>query len=266
MSAFNPMFSIVTVCRNAGSLLGPTMASVRRQSCRDYEYLVIDGASTDTTVDVVRSYGDLVTTYVCEPDQGIYDAMNKGVRLARGQWIYFLNANDFFAGDTVLERIKVELAKAPASDLCFGDVYHRTDGVDTLLRFDSVNRWNLRCEHLCHQTVLAHRSLFERFGTFDLQYRINADYDWLLRVFAAGIDAHYLGFPVASYDTGGLSSRDLDMVMAERRLVRQRHRPPLSRHLIEWAYRIYRRIRRVAGLDSQRHAHGKQTASTEGQV
>lgn len=239
-----PLFSVITVCWNAGDLLRPTMESVRRQSCRDYEYLIIDGASTDTTADVVRSYGALVTTYVSEPDKGIYDAMNKGVRLARGEWIYFLNANDFFANELVLAHVAEKLALIPDAELVYGDVYHRTDFSSELYRFDWLNRHNLRLEHLCHQAVFARKRLFEEIGCFDLQYRINADYDWLLKVFQRGLNTRYLGFPVASYDLGGISSRDPESVARERQLVRQRNRGSLFDIPFEWAHRIGRMARR----------------------
>lgn len=238
-----PLFSVITVCWNAGDLLRPTMESVRRQSCRNYEYLIIDGASTDTTADVVRSYGDLVTTYVSEPDKGIYDAMNKGVRLARGEWIHFLNANDFFADELVLAHVAKKLALSADAELVYGDVYHRTDFSSELYRFDWLNRRNLRLEHLCHQAVFARKRLFEEIGCFDLQYRINADYDWLLKVFQRGLNTRYLGFPVASYDLGGMSSRDPESVARERQLVRQRNRGSLFDIPFEWGHRIRRMAR-----------------------
>lgn len=264
MKIHSPLFSVITVCRNAGGVLGATMESVRRQSCRDYEYIIVDGASTDATADIVRSFGDLVTTYVSEPDKGIYDAMNKGIRLARGQWIYFLNANDFLADPQVLEHAAAKLGSRPDAMLAYGDVYYRTGGSSALYRFDWLSRWNLCFEHLCHQAVFARRSLFERIGAFDERYKINADYDWLLRAFHAGIDTHYLKFPVASYDTAGLSSRNLEFVVAERRLVRQRHRSPLTGLPFEWIYRAYRKAKRLAGLDSRTYTQAGQAPRAGG--
>jgi len=249
-----PLFSLITVCWNAGELLRPTMESVRMQTCNDFEYIVIDGASIDGTAAVVESFGSLVSNFVSEPDKGIYDAMNKGVRLARGDWIYFLNANDFFADALVLEHVAEKLALSPDAELVYGDVYHRTDFSSELYRFDWVSRRNLRLEHLCHQAVFARRRLFEVIGCFDLQYRINADYDWLLKVFQRGLNTRYVGFPVASYDLGGISSRDPESVARERQLVRRRNRGSLFDIPFEWVHRIGRmaRFKRIAGKGAGR--------------
>jgi len=242
-----PLFSVITVCRNAGSVLGVTMESLHRQTCRDYEYIVVDGASTDWTADVVRAYADLVTSFVSEPDKGIYDAMNKGLRLARGRWVYFLNANDYFADTRVLERVAAVLAGKPDAMLAYGDVYFRTGGANTLFRFDWLSRWNLRFEHLCHQSVFASSILFGRIGAFDTRLRINADYEWLLRAFDSGATTHYLGFPIASYDTTGISAIDSLEKIAERQAVRSKYLPPLLGVPLRWAYGAYRKARNVAG-------------------
>lgn len=246
MATRDPLFSIVTVCRNAATEVAPTMNSVKGQSLRDYEYIVVDGASTDATPQVVRSFGGLVTTFVSEPDAGIYDAMNKGVRLARGRWVYFLNANDFFVDERVLERVAAQIARKPEALLAYGDVFYRTDDAAELLRFCWLTRWNLRFEHLCHQAVFANRVLFERVGAFDTGYRINADYDWLLRAFDSGAGRLYLGFPIASYDTSGISSTESESKRAERHAVRRKHLPRLLGAPLHWMYRAYRRARHVS--------------------
>lgn len=250
MNTASPTFTIITVCWNAGELLRPTMESLQRQSCRDYEYLVVDGASNDHSLEVIRSYGDLVDLCVSERDLGIYDAMNKGIGLAKGRWLHFLNANDYFPDDRVLARVKAQIDGHPGAEIVYGDAYFREADATRLFRFDWLNRWNLRAEHLCHQSVFARRELFDRFGSFNLDYRINADYDWLLRVFQAGVSGRYLGFPVISYDTCGVSSRNPEAVAAERELARQRNRPSLSGLSREWAYRIHRKTRKflAAGL------------------
>lgn len=242
-----PLFSIVTVCKNAGAVLGGTMESLRQQSWQDHEYIIVDGASDDTTADVVRSYSDLVNTFVSEPDAGIYDAMNKGIRLARGEWIYFLNADDFFADDDVLSRVASVLQHASDVSLVYGDVLMRSPGSERLFRFNWLNSWNLRFEHLCHQVVFARKALFGQIGNFDTRYKINADYDWLLKAFRSGIKTQYLGFTIASYDMTGMSSGNGELKMSERRAICARYLPPpLLAFPLEWAYRAYRKAIRIA--------------------
>lgn len=250
--AQSPLFSIITVCRNAQPLIGPTIDSLAAQDWGDYEYLVIDGASTDGTREVVgeRAAG-LRLRLVSESDNGIFDAMNKGARLATGKWLYFLNAGDDLFDTSVLRRVAAQLATAETIDVAYGDVVYRGEIGERLVRFDWLTRSNLMFEHLCHQAVFARRAAFEKFGLFDTQYKIGADFDWLLRVFRRGAGTRYLGFPIAFYDDCGLSARNKTKASSERAQIRRRYLPMGLAKSLEFGYRVYRKALRVARLSDR---------------
>mgnify|MGYP000030868554 CR=1 FL=1 len=248
----SPSFSIITVCRNAQELIGDTVQSLADQTIRDFEYLVIDALSTDDTLGEVRRHAAaLPLKIVSEPDQGIYDAMNKGVRLGTGQWIYFLNAGDRFADTHVLERVASGVREAPDAELAYGDAIYCYGDTQRLVSFEWLTPRNLPFEHLCHQAVFGRRSLFDRIGGFDIQYRLNADFDWLLRAFRSGARHAYLGFPIVLYDTEGVSEKQEDFRRAERKRVRTRYLPRLFGEPMFWGYRGYRKALRLAGLSER---------------
>ncbi|MBI3432271.1 MAG: glycosyltransferase [Hydrogenophilales bacterium] len=247
MSAQKPLASIITVCFNAAASIGQTLDSVRAQSWRPLESVVVDGASRDGTQDIVARYADITGTVVSEKDSGIYDAMNKGIALARGDVLHFLNAADCFADAGVVEAALREFAADPDLDLVFGDAIYLTPDGPFLRSYGRVTASNLIYGDLCHQAVFAHRRLFERFGGFNLDYRINADYDWMLRVFRGGARVRYLPRPIVRYDTGGQSARNQAQTFAERDRVRQTHVAPLRLAAGMKLYRLQRKLRTLAG-------------------
>lgn len=247
-----PYFSVITVCRNARQAIGESVTSLLDQSISDYEYVVVDGASTDGTLEMIQQ----MTTgkniqIISERDAGIYDAMNKGIRLARGKWLYFLNAGDRFADKHVLERVMAATSRDPLIELGYGDVIYSSANQQRLVRFNWLSRWNLRFEHLCHQAVFARRDLFGRFGEFNTHFLINADYDWLLRVFLSGAKYAYMDFPIAFYDTAGFSERALAQRVLEREMVRKQHLPRLTGPFLMLLYLLYRKSSRIVGLSTR---------------
>ncbi len=201
-----PALSIITVNRNERAGLGATLASVASQTFADRELIVIDGASSDGSEEVIRAYSGAVTEWISEPDGGIYDAQNKGIRRARGTYCLFLNAGDRLADDGALARV---FATAPAEDVVYGDAVFE----------DGARRWTERSPDalgfaflmrtmLPHQATLFRRALFERVGPYDTSFRIVADYDFLLRaVIVHGATSRRVPGPLAVQVLGGLSSR-----------------------------------------------------------
>lgn len=181
-----PLISIVTICRNAAGTIGRTAASVRAQDFDDYEHLIIDGASRDETLAIARTEGSDNMRILSEPDKGLYDAMNKGLRLARGEYIIFLNAGDKFHSHSTL-RMMAE-ATGPETDIVYGDTV-LVDDFGTVLgpRHHSaperLDRESYKQGMLvCHQAFLVRRELAPEY---DLQYRFSADYDWCLKCIEA---------------------------------------------------------------------------------
>lgn len=175
-----PMISIITITYNAESVLTPTMESVAAQTCRDYEQIIIDGASKDRTLDIARKFDRI--RILSEPDRGLYDAMNKGLSMARGKYVLFLNAGDAFHSPEVLEAY-AERARL-GDDIIFADTVivnskrevtgprHYT--APDYLTSESFSRGML----ICHQAFMVRTAIAPKY---DLGYRFSADYDWTIR-------------------------------------------------------------------------------------
>lgn len=182
----NPLITVITVTYNASESIAATMESVRTQQSEDYEHIIVDGASTDTTIDIVRRYDNPRLKIISEPDNGLYDAMNKGLRMARGKYVIFLNAGDRFATAATLSRYS--LAAGNDADIIYGDTMI-VDAKGNLLRprHLSVPR-ELSAKSfakgmlVCHQAFMVKRELAPQY---DLNYRWSADYDWCIRCLKA---------------------------------------------------------------------------------
>ncbi|MFN7085992.1 MAG: glycosyltransferase family 2 protein [Burkholderiales bacterium] len=179
--------SIITVCFNSAATIEETLLSVAAQRYADKEHLVIDGASTDGTVDIVRRQPS-VARWISEPDRGIYDAMNKGIAMATGEVIGTLNADDVYADDTVLAQV-AEVFANPAVDACFADLVY----VDKRHTGKVVRYWKSRAYEAglfergwmpAHPTFFARRDVYERFGKFDLEFPRQADFELTMRLLA----------------------------------------------------------------------------------
>lgn len=182
-----PLISIITITYNAAKTLPVTMESVAEQSFTDFEHIVIDGASTDDTIMIARKMGKPSLRIVSEPDEGLYDAMNKGVKIARGRYLLFLNSGDrFHASDTLQAYAEAIESKSP--DIIYGD----TDIVDiegkrigprhlsapAILTVDSFSKGML----ICHQAFMVRKDIAP---LYDTDYRFSADYDWCIRCIKA---------------------------------------------------------------------------------
>lgn len=212
------LFSIITVTYNAGKVLGATLKSVKEQSFRDFEYLVIDGASTDDTLSLVEQ-ADIPATMVCsEPDKGLYDAMNKAIDKASGQYLIFLNAGDAFATPETLEQLSKQAQEQP--DVIYGqtqlvDATGKVVGMRHLTAPPQLTWRSFKDGMLvCHQAFIARRELCPYY---DLRYRFSADYDWCIRVLKQCRSTVYVGDnPIISYLSEGLTTENHKKSLRER--------------------------------------------------
>lgn len=244
-----PFFSLVTVCFNAEQSIGQTLQSAREQTCRDFENVVVDGVSTDGTLAVVNQFGDLPLAITSEPDQGIYDAMNKAIARAQGEVLYFLNADDRLHGPDVLERVRQVFASNPEVDLVWGNVvYERPDGTCETRRFRHIHPGNLVFLDLNHQGAFARRSLFERIGVFNTAFRINADYDWFLRALGSGAQWRYVDIEIARFHTGGAHARNVEKLRTERHTVRMQYIHPFKYRIGALGYNLAHKARRLGRI------------------
>lgn len=201
--------SIITVCYNSSKTIEKTLKSVKAQTYKDIEYIVIDGASSDNTMEIVKSYDSVVSQWVSEPDKGLYDAMNKGIKLATGDYIGIINADDTFNADDVIERI-AEFLKQTDVDASIGDiVQHKEDG--KIIRTYTAKTWQphkLKIGFMPpHPAIFFKKELFEKLGYYSLDFKIAADYELLIRYFVKyKIKWKYSGINTHNMLIGGVSS------------------------------------------------------------
>ncbi len=202
--------SVITVAWNAAATIGDTMRSVAAQSHPDLEHLVIDGASTDDTLSIVRALATSRTRVISEPDDGLYDAMNKGIAMASGDIIGFLNADDFFCRTDATALIASSIGDADAVSASIAIVPARD--VSKLKRaYPSAPfaPWMLRFGHMPpHPGFYATTGAFAAVGGFDPAIRITADFEWMVRFFmVSGLNARLIRETIVTLRDGGLSNR-----------------------------------------------------------
>ena len=217
----SPLFSIITITYNAQEVLRPTLASVSGQSFRNFEHIIIDGASRDDTVSIARNEGIEGIKIFSEPDRGLYDAMNKGIARATGRYLIFLNAGDSFAATNALSRLAEAAKDNP--DIIYGQtqlvdaerivVGMRHLSAPRMLTADSFKHGML----VCHQAFVARRDMVP---LYDLSYRFSADYDWCLRLIRKArkrrlqiINTHQV---LTDYLNEGLTTRNHHRSLLER--------------------------------------------------
>lgn len=176
--------SLITVCYNAASLIEETLNSAINQTYKDFELVIIDGGSNDDTLSKIKPYELFIGTLITQKDKGIYDAMNKGIAAAKGEWLYFLNAGDAFYNNRVLENIftNINLLK---TDLIYAKV--QTKNEPTGINYINGKPVTLPMFYshypICHQGTFAKKSVFSQIGNFKLQYPLVADSEWFIRLF-----------------------------------------------------------------------------------
>lgn len=226
-SHLTPKFSVITVCYNAQATLEDTIQSVIAQTYHHVEYIIVDGASKDRTLSIINRYRDRITTVVSEPDKGLYDAMNKGLRLATGDYVCFLNAGDSFHEDDTLQQMVHtlrELTELP--DVLYGE----TALVDAEGHFVRMRRLQAP-EHLtwhsfrqgmlvCHQAFFAKRTLAE---PYDLRYRFSADFDWCIRIMKKSKVLHNTHLTLIDYLEEGMTTRNHKASLHERFRIMAKH-------------------------------------------
>ncbi len=202
-------FSIITVCYNASNCIAETIDSLLSQKFTDYEYLIQDGKSTDDTMNQIEKItSGKQRVYVCsETDEGIYDAMNKALKKAKGEYIFFLNAGDCFADDAVLERVS-EFIEKNNVDIAYGNIVQIQNGSQEIRKFGKFCQSDLyfligSC--ICHQAMFAKRALFEK-KRFNIQYQVCADREWLMFQKKNGAVIKAMNFLVATILVEGFSS------------------------------------------------------------
>lgn len=212
----HPLLSIITVTYNAGARLEATISNVRSQTFRDIEHIIIDGGSTDNTISIVKSAG--IQNWISEKDKGIYDAMNKGIRRARGKWLIFLNAGDLLHDFNTLQKFADFASQHASADVIYGDVEVIEKDSSSRRIVSSNNTLFLMRNMICHQSIFYQRNLFEKTGLYSTDLKLISDFEHLIRVRSSGYSLVKIPLIVSRYSLDGVSAdvKNITRLWAER--------------------------------------------------
>ena len=216
-----PLITIITVVLNSCRYVEQAILSVINQNYPRIEYIIIDGGSTDGTVEIITKYEDRINYWASEPDKGIYDAMNKGIALAHGELIGLLNADDYYE-PCALRTVAEAYAATQTAGIFYGNSYILQE--DLGLRYKSYGHTRFwRGMGFPHQAMFVSRSVHTKIGTYDTTYRIVADYDFVLRAQENHIPFSYVGALLVNYRNTGLSGSNLYATLNEIRKISRKY-------------------------------------------
>lgn len=221
-----PKFSVITVTYNAEKVLEDTIQSVITQTYRHVEYIIVDGASKDGTTAIIDKYRDRINHVVSEPDKGLYDAMNKGIALATGDYLCFLNAGDSFHEDDTLQRMVHSISGNELPDVLYGEtalvdaqrhfLHMRRLSTPEVLTWESFKQGML----VCHQAFFPRHTLVERY---DLKYRFSSDFDWCIRIMKKAHTLHNTHLTLIDYLEEGMTTQNRKASLKERFRIMAKH-------------------------------------------
>lgn len=224
--------SIITVCRNAEDSIEESIQSVVCQNFPDIEHIIIDGNSTDNTNNIIEKYSDKIAYYISEPDTGVYNAMNKGIKASTGEILYFLNANDYLFDENVISDVVKEFEKTKseiiwgklANVLSNGDIEYPNQ--DDSFEYPLNKLYFLAGNNMCHQCIFYNSKLFEKYGLYDESLKIAADFDFNLKALVKN-KTQYSMFnrTVVKFSIGGFSTSEKYryLLLEERKIVINRY-------------------------------------------
>ena len=218
--------SVITVCFNSEKVIEEAILSVLKQKQDNLEYIVVDGKSSDGTMKILEKYKDKISILVSEKDKGIFDAMNKGVKLATGDLIYFLNSDDrFYDEDVICDIVKVAQENKDIDYLYGGVVCKNIFGGKSMNTFlKEISEFSFKCgQHIKHQSIFVKRDLFDKFGLFDISYEVSAAYEWESRLIKNHCKGLFVNRLIAYYDQTGFSSRGVWAQYIEKTKIINKH-------------------------------------------
>ncbi len=248
----NLKVTILTVCKNAEKTIEKTIHSVLNQTYKNIEYIVLDGDSDDNTLQIVEKYKGLITKLVSEPDSGIYNAYNKAVNLASGDIIYFLNADDVFADNDVIEKVAYAFNKSKADAVIGNAKFIENNGSSYVVKTKYTDALQLAYATINHQAMFIKSDLFKKYGLFDESYKICADYDFNIRLFVENkLKTKYINKTIVKYSACGASSSG--NTFDENIIIQQRHFSPKTVKLAKilnsyYKFFLKRKITRIPFL------------------
>lgn len=245
--------SVITVAHNSEGTIVDTLDSLDAQTHSDVEHLVIDGASKDRTITIVRGHHNERIRLTSEPDKGIYDAMNKGLALASGEVVGFLNSDDLYSDTTVLANI-ADVFQDPDVDACYGDLVYVTQDNSRVVRF-----WKSKpfvkgafAQGWCpaHPTFYVRKSVIDRLGNFKLSYKLAADAEFMMRYLERGeVRAAYIPHVLVRMRLGGATNQSWKNVVQQNREIHAalKENGVMITPIIYWAHKLYNRFWQFIG-------------------
>lgn len=221
-----PKLSIITVNLNNLTGLQKTMESVFEQTFNDYEYIIIDGGSTDGSKEYIQQHDAKLTYWTSESDAGMYDAMNKGIQKAKGEYLMFLNGGDFIVHEHILANSVEFMRENPEADIYYGnmEVQRGTENVSIvhppILTLEFLARSTIN-----HQAAFIKKSVFTGLGLYDLNYRYAADHAFFMKALVNGMAFRHIPFDITYFELDGVSSRDWEDYASEMELAREKEIP-----------------------------------------
>ena len=245
--------SLITVCFNAEKTIESTIASVLNQDYQNIEYIVIDGASDDSTIQIINKYRNKIAHVTSEPDKGIYDAMNKGIELATGDIVGILNSDDFYVDNhiisSVINAFKKKKVQAIFADLLFVN----PDNLDKTVRHYNSRKFNPDKFAYgwmpAHPTFFVKRSCYQQYGLYKTNYKIAADYELLTRfLYRHKISYYYLDKVLIKMRTGGVSTRNLKSNwILNKEIVRACSENGIKTNMFKISFKYFKKIFELIG-------------------
>jgi len=217
--------SVITITHNSDSTINDCLASVKLQKYNHIEHIIVDGGSTDQTLSILNSNIAQIAVLISEPDRGIYDAMNKGINIATGDIICFLNSDDFYENNEVIYKAVKEFKKDPSLDACYADlIYVDKFDISKTVRYVKSGEFKegLFSKGWCppHPTFFVRRSVYERFGNFDLNYHLASDVELMMRFLEVQkINARYIPELWIKMRLGGITNKNFKNILIQNKEV-----------------------------------------------
>lgn len=239
-----PKLSIITINLNAGEALEKTIKTIISQSFADYELIIIDGGSTDGSTGIIEKYESKISYTCSEPDSGIYNAMNKGILKAKGDYCFFLNSGDYLSDTDVLDKI---FKADPSEEILFGNLYVTMGGkiIGKIYGKQTLTFSDVYSNVVKHQAAFIRRSLFEKFGLYNENRKIIADWEFFLKTLGLGnVSYRYIDVFISYFDNDGISNRSEFVTRGEVNLVIQENIPYMMQPDYEYLskYKKYEKL------------------------
>ena len=212
--------SIITVTYNSGATITDTLLSVSEQTYKDIEHIIIDGGSKDNTLGLIQKYGEHVKIIISESDKGVYDAMNKGISLATGDYIGFLNSDDIYVDETIIALV-MEKMEVEGTDACYGDlVYVKSNDTNKIVRYwksGVFKRTRFKNGWIPpHPTFFVRKEIYKKYGLFDLNYKLAADYELMSRfINLHSISLTYIPKVLIKMRLGGITNKNVTNIFTQ---------------------------------------------------